>query len=168
MENENLNKPNFAEKFLDILKTKKRMITIVLILFLIIFLFTWGLKIYKENENSKIAEKFIEAGVQLSKSKKQESKIIFEEIILSKNQFYSSLALSKLIENDLESDSQKILNYFVLVEKINKDKDHKDLIKLKKALYLFKISKDTEGKKLLEEIIADNSIWKDAAKDILD
>ena len=168
MENENLNNQSFIEKFLDILKRKKRILISALILFLIIFLFVWGLKIYKDNENSKIAEKFIEAGVQLSKNNKQESKAIFEEIILGKNQFYSSLALSKLIENDLESDSQKILNYFVLVEKINKDKDQKDLVKLKKALYLFKISKDIEGKKLLEEIIANNSIWKDTAKDILD
>ena len=39
-------------------------------------------------------------------------------------------------------------------------------IKLKKALYLIKISRDNEGKKLLDEIISDDSIWKEAASEI--
>ena len=42
-----------------------------------------------------------------------------------------------------------------------------NLIKLKKALYFIKISKDEEGKKLLNEIISDSSMWKDTAAEIL-
>ena len=37
---------------------------------------------------------------------------------------------------------------------------------MKKALYLMKISKNDEGKKLLNEIISDNSIWKETASEV--
>ena len=47
------------------------------------------------------------------------------------------------------------------------NKDNKDLIKLKKALYLKKYSKKKEGNKLLEEIISENSTWKDTALELL-
>ena len=51
--------------------------------------------------------------------------------------------------------------------KISKvEEEQKNLVKLKKALYLIKISRDKEGKKLLNEIISDNSIWKEAASEI--
>ena len=43
------------------------------------------------------------------------------------------------------------------------DKEKLNLIKLKKALYLFKISKNDDGNKILNEIISENSIWKNTA-----
>ena len=54
-----------------------------------------------------------------------------------------------------------------IVESIKMNKDNKDLIKLKKALYLKKYSKKKEGNKLLEEIISENSTWKDTALELL-
>ena len=48
------------------------------------------------------------------------------------------------------------------------DRNDKDLIKLKKALYLKKNSKISEGNKLLNEIILEKSIWKDAALGLLE
>ena len=53
-----------------------------------------------------------------------------------------------------------------MVENIKTEKEQKNLIKLKKALYLIKISQDDLGKKLLEEIISDDSIWKETASEI--
>ena len=53
-----------------------------------------------------------------------------------------------------------------IVENTKIEKEQKNLVKLKKALYLIKISKDNEGKKLLNEIISDNSIWKETASEI--
>ena len=47
------------------------------------------------------------------------------------------------------------------------DKEQKNLIKIKKALFLIKTDKTKAGNKLLQEIISDNSVWKEAVKDIL-
>ena len=39
-------------------------------------------------------------------------KILFEEIILSKNKFYSILALNTILEKKLEKDKNKIIKIF--------------------------------------------------------
>jgi len=112
---------------------------------------------------STTSEKYIQAGIYLASKDKEKSKLLYEEVVFSKNKFYSILALNNIIENDLEEDSGKILNFFKIVENIKTDKEKRNLIKLKKALYLMKISKESEGKKLLKEIIKDNSIWNNTA-----
>ena len=123
--------------------------------------------VYSQNsQNNKISEKYVKAGIYLSSKDSETSKSIYKEIILSKNKFYSIMALNSIIENNLEKNSEEILKFFKIVENINVSKEQKNLIKLKKALYLKKISRDLEGNKLLEEIIADNSIWKATALDI--
>ena len=61
------------------------------------------------------------------------------------------------MKKNLQTDKNKILEFFEIVEKINKSKDQQDLIILKKSLYLIK-SKDTElGKKLLNDLIISKS-----------
>ena len=59
-----------------------------------------------------------------------------------------------------------MLELFETVEKMKIKEEQKNLVKLKKALFLFKISKEKEGQKLLNEIISDNSIWKETASEI--
>ena len=86
---------------------------------------------------------------------------------MSKNKFYSPLALNNIIDNNLETNNEEIIRLFEILESINLEKERKNLVKLKKALFLLKISKDQEGNKLLNEIISDNSIWKNAAEELL-
>ena len=102
----------------------------------------------------------------MSSKDNEKSKLIYKEIIFSKNKFYSILALNNIIENNLEENTNEILKFFEIIENINITTEQKNLVKLKKALYFKKISRDTEGDKLLKEIIADNSIWKEAAIEI--
>ena len=149
-----------------IIKKKKLFISI----FILIILSLLGFKFfdYYENiKNKEISEKYIKAGIYLSSNKKDQSLKIYKEIINSKNKFYSILALNNIIENNLESDSSKILELFSSVEKIKIKKEQKNLLKLKKALYLFKISNIEEGNALLNEIIADDSKWKNVASELI-
>lgn len=167
MENNVVEKTDLIVKITDIIKKKKKLLLIIsftsiLILFSVIFF-----NIFQEKKNSKISEKYIQAGIYLSSNEKKKSNILYKEIIFSKNKFYSILALNTIIENDLEKDSGEILKLFEIIDKMNINNNHKDLIKLKKALYLKKVLKDTEGDKLLNEIIAENSVWKDTALEIL-
>ena len=98
----------------------------------------------------KVSEKFIQSGIYLSLNQKEKSKKIYKEIITNKNKFYSLLALNSIIDNDLEQNNEEVLKLFDIVENIKIEKEQKNLIKLKKALYLIKISRDNEGKKLLD------------------
>ena len=121
----------------------------------------------KNKKNILIAEKYIQAGVYLSLEKKDNAKILYEEIILSKNEFYSTLSLNIILEKNLISDKNKILNYFETLENIVSDKNNADLITLKKALFLIKESNAQNGKDLLNDLIKENSNLKKIAQEIL-
>ena len=58
----------------------------------------------------------------------------FEEIIDSKNKFYS-LALNGILENDLEKDDKKVLDLFKKVEGIRKGTNQTDLLMLKRLCF---------------------------------
>ena len=167
MENEIAERSNLIEKIRNIIKKNKRLLLSALLILIIISSAIILFNFYQKNQNEKISEKYIKAGIYLSLNDKEKSKFAFKDIVLSKNKFYSILALNNIIENDLEENSDEILKLFKTIENINLSSEKKDLIKLKKALYLKKISRDLDGNKLLEEIIADNSIWKETAIEIL-
>jgi len=166
MENEIVEKRNLIEKSKNILKKKRKVLFLILFIIIAFLSVTIFWNYAQNNKNEKISEQFIKAGIYLASKEGEKSKLIYKEIVFSKNKFYSILALNSIIENDLEKNSNEILKLFNIIESINITKEQKNLVKLKKALYLKKISKDTEGNKLLEEIIADNSIWKEAAMEI--
>ena len=163
MENNITDKPDLVEKITNTVKKKKKLLLLIIFIIIAILLGIFFFNYYQDNKNEKISEKYIKAGIYLASKDKEQSKLLYKEIIFSKNKFYSILALNNIIEHELEEDSGKILNFFKIVENIKADKEERNLIKLKKALYLMKISKDSEGKKLLKEIIKDNSIWKNTA-----
>ena len=104
-------------KFFSILKENKIKLIGVLFITLILsltFIF------YKMNDNKKnilISEKYIQAGLLLAANDNEKSKKLLEDIILSKNEFYSVLALNTLLEKNLEKDENKVLNYFEVVGK---------------------------------------------------
>ena len=135
---------------------------IILIAFSIIFI-----KQNNKKNNEKIAEKYVQAGIYLSNNKEKEATIIFEEIILNKNKFYSILALNTIIEKNLIKQEEKILNYFEILRNLNYSNEKSDLITFKKALFLMKISKDKEGKELLKKLITNKSKLKKLAEEII-
>jgi predicted negative regulator of RcsB-dependent stress response len=151
------------EKILLIAREKTKLLLAITFLITVIFFGVTYFKYYQNTLNNKISEKYIEAGIYLSKKDKETSKKIFKEIIQSENNFYSVLALNNIIENDLEQSSEEVLRLFKIVENTIDKKEQEDLIKLKKALYYLKISKAKEGNNLLKEIIASDSIWKETA-----
>ena len=135
-------------------------ITIATILFLL-------LKINNQKKNIEISERYVEAGIYLSSNKLEEAKNIYEEIILSKNSFYSILALNNLIEKDLIEDKDKILYYFKILEKNISKKENKDLILFKKALFLINTLDSERGNDLLKDLINENSSLKNIAEELI-
>ena len=107
---------------------------------------------YKKNNNKNIAEKYIQAGIYLSAGKKEKAQKFYEDIIVSKNKFYSILSLNSIIEQNLISDKDKVLEYFEVLEKINFSDEQLDLITLKKSLFLAKFSETEKANNLLKKL----------------
>ena len=163
---ENETKINSSEKIANFVQKNKNIILINFILIISVLVGISYFNYYQNSKNEKISEKFVQAGIYLSLNNQEESKKIYKQVISSKNKFYSILALNNIIDNGLEQNNEEVLKLFDIVENIKIEKEQKNLIKLKKALYLIKISRDNEGKKILDEIISDDSIWKEAASEI--
>jgi len=132
-------------------RNKYKIYSFITILIITIISFTF-LNTHKKNNNKKIAEKYVQAGIYLSAGKKETAQKIYEEIIISKNKFYSILSLNSIIEQNLISDRDKILEYFEILEKINFSEEQLDLITLKKSLFLLKFSETEKANNLLKKL----------------
>tara|TARA_X000000950_G_scaffold284326_1_gene387186 strand:+ start:225 stop:710 length:486 start_codon:yes stop_codon:yes gene_type:complete len=145
-------------------KIKIYIFVFILFVFLALFIF---LKINNEKKNILAAEKYVEAGLYLSTDRKDIAISIYEEIIFSDNKIYSILALNTVLEKNLISDNEKILEYFRLLNESDLSNEQKELITLKKALYLIKNSDTKNGMKLLNQLKNENSKFKQIIQDIL-
>lgn len=134
------------------------------------FIFIICFFVIVENEKKKnilISEKYIRAGLLLSSGQNKDAITYYEDIIASKHKFYSILALNIILEKNLVTDNEKILEYFNELEKENYSEELKDLILFKKALYLFKRNDNETGKKILNFLINKNSNLKSVALQII-
>ena len=145
------NKVDLKLRMLNFYNSNKVKIFVLIIICFIAVITILLFEHKNQTNNILIAEKYVQAGLQLSANKKEKAKNLFEEIILSKNKFYSILSLNSIIENGLINDKNKILNYFEILQDINNSDEKKDLIAFKKALYLIKLSERDKGEKLLKE-----------------
>lgn len=166
MENEQNNKSNLIESYLTFFKKEKKKFLLIIFFITTITIGFFSYSLYLEKKKIMISEKYILAGIYLTSDKKIESKKIYKNIILKKNKFYSLLSLNNIIENNLEDDEIEVLKLFEILEKNNFKKEEKNLVKIKKALYLLKINKVEEGNLLLDEIISTDSAWKNVALEI--
>ena len=144
---------------------KKVFLFIFIVIAITILLFVW-----KDNNHKKnilISEKYTKAQLLLSNNEKEAATKHYEEIVLSKNKFYSVLALNVILEKELIKDKKKILDFFNSIENLSHKEANIDLIHFKKALYFLKDSKSDEGNKLLKKLIEKESSLKIIAQEIL-
>ncbi len=163
MENETDNKMSFFSAIENFAKKNKRKILIIFILIISCLLAVIFFNYYQENQNKKISEQYIKAGIYLTQNKREKSKDIYKDIIYKKNKFYSYLSLNNIIENKMIKNNDEILELFEVLENIDKDREQQNLVKLKKALFLMEISKKDEAMLIFDSIISSNSIWKEIA-----
>ena len=149
----------------------KNNFTKIILFFVLLIIIIGSFFVWKENQNKKnflISEKFVEAGILLSNGEKKSATNYYKEIVLSKNKFYSVLALNTILEKNLIENNIEILNLFEKIEKLNLDKKNTDLIIFKKALYFSKINQVEKSKILLNKLIDQNSSLKELALNLLE
>ena len=161
------NKIDYKSRLYNLYRFNKKKIYIFVFILISILIASIFLKYNSNKKDILISENYIKAGVFLSLDKKEEAIKIYEEIIFSKNEFYSILALNTLLDKNLISQNNKILDYFNAVEKIQKSSDQNDIIKFKKALFLLEQSNSEEGNNLLQNLVDKNSKLKPLAEEIL-
>ena len=162
------NKIEIKDKIINFFNNHKAKIYLFIFILVLSLVLLFFLKVNNEKKNIIAAEKYIEAGIYLETNKKKDDATkIYEEIILSGNKFYSILALNTVIEKKLILDKNKILEYFEILEESISTKNQKDLILLKKGIYLIKNSDIQRGNNILKKLIEENSSLKVLAQELV-
>ena len=152
------------EKIKDFfINNKKTLITILSLIILAIFIF-FSYGEIKERKNKKLAEKYNNITIKFNPSSKIEVKNELIDIINEKNPTYSPLALYFIIDNEIESSNEEINKFFdIIINQTNLDKEIKNLIVYKKALFNANFETENNLIKILNPIINSDSVWKSHA-----
>ena len=152
------------EKIRNFFINNKNKIVIVVIIMVIILIGAYGFDSYQTNQKKEISNKFNSTTLAYSENTRDSTIEKLIEIINEQDSTYSPLSLYFIIDNELISNLSEINSYFdILIEKTSLDKEIKNLVIYKKAL--FNADKVEEGDLLniLNPIINSQSVWKSHA-----
>ena len=144
-------------------KNSKNLIILSTLSIIILFSYFIYIDLKKKNE-IKISEQYTQAYIHFKEKKIDNAKQLLENIINKKHKFYSPLALSFIVDNNIETDTLKTINFFDKVLSIGSiNKENLNLIKIKKAIFLFNLEDEELIIKTLNPIINSDSVWRKIA-----
>jgi len=152
------------EKIKDFfINNKKKLITILSLIILVIFVF-FSYGEIKDRKNKKLAEKYNNISIKFNTLNKIDVKNELIEIINEKNPTYSPLALYFIIDNEIKVSNEEINKFFdILINQTKLDKEIKNLIIYKKGLFNSNFENENNLIKILNPIISSDSVWKSHA-----
>ena len=142
---------------------KNRIISIIVIL-VIVLVGAYSFDSYKTNKKKEISNKFNSTTLTHSENTKETTVKNLVEIINEQDPTYSPLSLYYIIDNKLISNQSEINSYFdILIEKTSLDKEIKNLVIYKKALFNSDQAQESDLLNILNPLINSESVWKSHA-----
>ena len=139
---------------------KKTLLTFIVIIIAILFGY-FAFEEYKENKKLEISDQYNSAVTKFSEENKERTENVLVDLVYKNDPTYSPLSLYFIIDNKLITDKSKINDLFDnILDEISLDKEIKNLIIYKKALYNADSSEENELLDILKPITNSNSIWK--------
>jgi len=139
---------------------KKTLLTFVVIIIAILFGY-FAYEEYKENKKLEISDQYNSAVTKYSEENKKRTENLLTDLVYKNDPTYSPLSLYFIIDNKLITDKSKINDLFDnIIDEISLDKEIKNLIIYKKALYNADSSEENELLDILKPITNSDSIWK--------
>jgi len=140
----------------------KKLIGLLVLILLILFTY-FGYQEYKKKlklETAEIYNQITLKEITIANTSDIEELV---KIIKKKDPIYSTLSLYFIIENDLVNDKKEINNFFDLVIKSQDEKEIKNLIIYKKAMYNADTISENDLLDILNPILKSESVWKSHA-----
>ena len=145
----------------------KKHIKKIIIFFIGLVLILVSFFVFNELKNKtkiKISNLYNSTIISYTQNTKNKTKKNLLKVIEEKDPTYSPLSLYFIIDNDLINNRETINNLFdFIIKKISLEKEIKNLIIYKKALYNADFIEENELLSILNPIINSNSIWKSQA-----
>ena len=146
-----------------ILKNKKTLITFITLI-IIFFISFFAYDEYKDKRKKEISDQYNYLVIEYSNENKELTKNGLVKLINKKDSTYSPLSLYFIIDNSLITEQSKVNELFdIVIEETSLDKEIKNLIIYKKALFNADNSSENQLMEILNPIINSKSIWKSHA-----
>ena len=145
------------------INNKNKIISTIVVL-IIVLVGAYSFDSYKTNKKKEISNKFNSTTLAYSENIKDLTVQKLVEIINEQDPTYSPLSLYFIIDNKLISNQSEINSYFdVLIEKTSLDKEIKNLVIYKKALFNADETEENDLLNILNPLINSESVWKSHA-----
>ena len=132
-----------------------------IILFIIVF---YSYQTYREGFKEQLSDKYNRAVIDYESVEKSLTSSLLVEVIEDKDSTYSPLALYFILDNNLIDDPNEINDLFDLViNKVDLEKEIKNLIIYKKALYNADNAGENQLLEILNPLVNSQSVWKSHA-----
>ena len=152
------------EKVRNFFINNKNKIISTIVVLIIVLIGAYSFDSYKTNKKKEISNKFNSTTLTYSENIKDLTAQKLVEIINDQDPTYSPLSLYFIIDNKLISNQSEINSYFdVLIEKTSLDKEIKNLVVYKKALFNADKAQESDLLNILNPLINSESVWKSHA-----
>ena len=152
------------EKIKNFFVNNKNIIILTIITLFVLLIGIYSFDKYKTNQKIKISDKYNSTTIAHSENTKDNTVKNLIEIINEQDPTYSPLSLYFIIDNKLISNQEEVNGFFdILIEKTSLDKEIKNLIIYKKALFNADQSNEADLLNILNPLVNSESVWKSHA-----
>jgi len=159
-----INSNSRSEKVRNFFVNNKNKIISLVVILTVVLVGAFSFEKYQTNKKKEISNKFNSTTISYSEKTKELTAKKLVEIINEQDPTYSPLALYFIIDNQLISNDSEINSYFdILIDEISLDKEIKNLVIYKKALFNADTAQESELLNMLNPLIKSESVWKSHA-----
>ena len=159
-----INSNSRSEKVRNFFVNNKNKIISLVVILIVVLVSAYSFDKYQTNKKKEISNKFNSTTISYSEKTKELTAKKLVEIINEQDPTYSPLALYFILDNQLISNDSEINSYFdILIDEISLDKEIKNLVIYKKALFNADQAQESELLNMLNPLIKSESVWKSHA-----
>ena len=159
-----INEKTRNEKIKNFFVKNKRLLLLTISSLVIIVLGFYSFQAFKENQREQLSDTYNSAVIKFNEGDRNNALLIMKKVIENRDATYSPLALYFLIDNNLLENQNETNDLFdVLIDKTSLEKEIKNLIIYKKALFNANFSNEKQLLDILKPLLNSKSIWKSHA-----
>ena len=152
------------EKIKNFFVEKKKLIISTITFIVVVILSFYSYQIYKNGRIEQLSDKFNDAVIEHKNGNKLKVTSSMKQVVEDKDSTYSPLALYFLIDNNLLENKSEINGLFdILINDTNLEKEIKNLIIYKKALFIADYADENQLLGELKPLLNSESVWKSHA-----
>jgi hypothetical protein len=131
-----INEKTRNERIKNFFVKNKRLLLLTISSLVIIVLGFYSFQAFKENQREQLSDTYNSAVIKFNEGDRNNALLIMKKVIENRDATYSPLALYFLIDNNLLENQNETNDLFdVLIDKTSLEKEIKNLIIYKKALF---------------------------------